>query len=176
MSEWVISVSSRSWQFLQSYRDWNKVYQAQWFGLWTKSCVYMVYMYWTCLVLVRPVASLYSASPLKHHATCMQWCPNPDHYPDWAGQSVSNSFMLSAKQSSRTSNFNVVCLTWPRIEPPTSCMPGEHSTTTLPGRGPVDKEENCLRKFSVSAHSCLSLISPLSERPRDLKFRQLLQA
>ena len=49
-----------------------------------------------------------------------------------ASQSVANSFMLSAKQSSRTSNFNVFCLTWPRIEPPTSCMPGERSTTTLP--------------------------------------------
>ncbi len=26
-------------------------------------------MYWTRLVLVRPAASLYSASPLKHHPT-----------------------------------------------------------------------------------------------------------
>ncbi len=34
-----------------------------------------------------------------------------------AGQTVSNSFVLSAKQSSRTSNFNVFCLTWPGIEP-----------------------------------------------------------
>ncbi len=41
-----------------------------------------VCMYWTRLVLVRPAASLYSASPLKHHATCKQWCPNPDHYSD----------------------------------------------------------------------------------------------
>ena len=36
-------------------------------------------MYWT---RVRPATCLYSASPLKHHATGMQWCPNPDHYPD----------------------------------------------------------------------------------------------
>ncbi len=39
-------------------------------------------MYGTRLVLVRPAASFYSASPLKHHATGKQWCPNPDHYSD----------------------------------------------------------------------------------------------
>ncbi len=39
-------------------------------------------MYWTRLVLVRPASSLYSASPLKHHPTGKQWCPNPDHYSD----------------------------------------------------------------------------------------------
>ncbi len=66
----------------QSYRDWNKVYQAQWLGLWTKSCLYVVCMYWTHFVLVRPAANLYSANPLKHHATGKQWCPNQDHYPD----------------------------------------------------------------------------------------------
>ncbi len=43
--------------------------------------------------------------------------------------------MLSAKQSSRTSNFNVFCLTRPGIEPPTSRMPGERSTATVPGPG-----------------------------------------
>ena len=32
----------------------------------------LVCMYWTRLVLVRPVASLYSASPLKHHLTGKQ--------------------------------------------------------------------------------------------------------
>ncbi len=32
----------------------------------------LVYMYWTRLVLVRPAASLYSASPLKHHPTGKQ--------------------------------------------------------------------------------------------------------
>ncbi len=40
----------------------------------------LVCMYWTRLVLVRPAASL--ASPLKHHPTGKQWCPNPDHYSD----------------------------------------------------------------------------------------------
>ncbi len=35
-----------------------------------------------------------------------------------ATQTVSNSFVLSAKQSSRTSNLNVFCLTRPGIEPP----------------------------------------------------------
>ncbi len=39
-------------------------------------------MYWTRLVLVRPADSLYSASPLNHHPTGKQWCPNPDHYSD----------------------------------------------------------------------------------------------
>ena len=51
-----------------------------------------------------------------------------------AGQSVSNSFMLSVMQSSRTYNFNVFCLTRSGIEPPTSRMPGGCLTTTLPGR------------------------------------------
>ncbi len=45
-------------------------------------CKLVVCMYWTRLVLVRPAASLYSASPLKHHPTGKQWCSNPDHYSD----------------------------------------------------------------------------------------------
>ncbi len=45
-------------------------------------CNLLVCMYWTSLVLVRPAASLYNASPLKHHPTGKQWCPNPDHYSD----------------------------------------------------------------------------------------------
>ncbi len=45
-------------------------------------CKLLVCMYWTRLVLVRPAASLYNASPLKHHPTGKQWCPNPDHYSD----------------------------------------------------------------------------------------------
>ncbi len=32
-------------------------------------CKLLVCMYWIRLVLVRPAASLYSASPLKHHPT-----------------------------------------------------------------------------------------------------------
>ncbi len=35
-------------------------------------CKLLACMYWTHLVLVRPVASLYSASPLKHHPTGKQ--------------------------------------------------------------------------------------------------------
>ncbi len=35
-------------------------------------CKLLVCMYWTRLVLVRPAASLYSVSPLKHHPTCKQ--------------------------------------------------------------------------------------------------------
>ncbi len=85
----------------------------------------LVCMYWIRLVLVRPVASLYSASPLKHHPTGKQWCPNPDHYSDSKPARPSLTRVLSAKQSSRTSNFNVLCLTRPGIEPPTSRMPGE---------------------------------------------------
>ncbi len=42
----------------------------------------LVCVYWTRLVLLRPAASLYSASPLKHHPTGKQWCPNLDHYSD----------------------------------------------------------------------------------------------
>ena len=54
----------------------------------------LVCMYWTRLVLVRPAASFYSASPLKHHATI--------------------------SRAAEPQNFNVFCLTRPRIEPPTS--------------------------------------------------------
>ncbi len=47
------------------------------------SCIYLVvWLFCSCLVLVGPGPSLYSASPLKHHVAGMQWCPNPDHYPD----------------------------------------------------------------------------------------------
>ncbi len=85
-------------------------------------------MYWTRLVLVWPAASLYSACPLKHHARDKQWCPNRDHYPDSEPASRSLTLMCWAlKQSSRT-----FCLIRPWIEPPTSCMPGKRSTTTLP--------------------------------------------
>ncbi len=42
----------------------------------------LVCMHWIRLVLVRPAASLYSASPLKHRPTGKQGYPNPDHYPD----------------------------------------------------------------------------------------------
>ncbi len=35
-------------------------------------CKLLVCMYWTRLVLVRPAASLYSVSPLKHHPTGKQ--------------------------------------------------------------------------------------------------------
>ncbi len=59
------------------------MYQPQWLGQWTKSCLLVVCMWWTHLALVWPAASLYSASPPKHHATGRQWCPNPDHYPDF---------------------------------------------------------------------------------------------
>ncbi len=92
-------------------------------------CKLLVCMYWTRLVLVRPAASLYSTSPMKHHPTGKQWCPNPDHYSD--SEPASNSFVLSVKQSSRTSNCNFFCLTRPGIEPPSCRMPGERSTTTL---------------------------------------------
>ncbi len=35
-------------------------------------CKMLVCMYWTRIVLVRTVASLYNASPLKHHPTGKQ--------------------------------------------------------------------------------------------------------
>ena len=57
-------------------------------------------MYWTRLVLVRPAAaSLYSASPLKHHPTGKQWCPNPDHYSD--SETVRQSLTLMCWALSR---------------------------------------------------------------------------
>ena len=56
-SEWVSDQGFKSQlTILQSYRDWNKVYQAQWLGLWTRSCLYVVCMYWTRIVQdPRPV-------------------------------------------------------------------------------------------------------------------------
>ncbi len=53
-------------------------------------------MCWTRLVLVRPAASLYSASPLKHHPTGKQWCPNPDRM--WSGQNI---YQIDATGSAR---------------------------------------------------------------------------
>ncbi len=46
-------------------------------------CKLLVCMYWTRLVLVRPAASLYSASPLKHQQTDgeaeeVNWCNSTD--------------------------------------------------------------------------------------------------
>ncbi len=35
-------------------------------------CKLLGCMYWTYFVLVRPAASLYSASPMKHHPTGKQ--------------------------------------------------------------------------------------------------------
>ncbi len=83
VNEWVRDRCFKSQlTILKSYRGWKNVYQAQWLGLWKRSCLYVMCMYWTSLVLVRPMASLYRASTLKHHVTGREWCPNPDHYPD----------------------------------------------------------------------------------------------
>ncbi len=89
--EWVSDQCFKSQMTLfRSYHDWNKVYQAQWFGLRTMSCLYVLTcMYWVRLVLVRLSTSLHSATPLKHHVTGRQWCPNPDHYPDTESTSRS---------------------------------------------------------------------------------------
>ncbi len=61
-----------------------------------------------------------------------------------AGQSASNSFILIARQSSRTSNFNVFCFARPGIEPPTSRMPGEtlNHYTTRPWYSQKEEKEN----------------------------------
>ncbi len=135
VSEWVSDQGLKSQlTILESYRDWNKVYQAQWLGPWTRSCLYVVCMHWASLVLVRPTASLYSASPLKQGNR--QWWSNPDHYPN--PEPASRSLTPSCRTLCRTEEphiFNVFCLMEPGIEPPTSRMPGERSTTTLPGRG-----------------------------------------
>ncbi len=89
----------------------------------------------SCLLPVRPAANLYRTSPLKPRTTVgSDSQPKPLSWP-LARQSVSNSCVLSAKQSSRTSNFNVFCLKRPVIGPPTSLMSGERATPTLPGCG-----------------------------------------
>ncbi len=84
VSEWVIAVLSRSWQCCSLIATGTRFTKLNGYGLWTRACLLVVCtsMCWTRLALVRPAASLYRASPLKHHATGRQWCPNPDHYPD----------------------------------------------------------------------------------------------
>ncbi len=66
MSEWVIRTSSRSWQFCSLITTGTRFTKLNGFGLWTRSCLHVVCIYWTCFVLVRPAARLYSASPLTH--------------------------------------------------------------------------------------------------------------
>ena len=79
-SEWVIGVLSRSWQFCSLIATGTRFTKLN--GLVYEQSRLCWCMCWTRLALVRPAASLYSASPLKHHATGKQWCPNPDHYSD----------------------------------------------------------------------------------------------
>ncbi len=125
------SVLDRSFPYVDGWM--NQAYSRLFTHGHITDCKLLVCMYWTRLVLVRPAASLYSASPLKHHPTGKQWCPNPDHYShsEPARRSL-NSFVLSAKQSRRTSNFNVFCLTRPGIEPLTSRMRTLNHYTTRP--------------------------------------------
>ncbi len=113
----------------------TRFYQDQWLSVWTRSCLYVVCMYWTRLVLVRPAANIKSASPRKHHATGRQLCPNPDHYPD--SEPASRSLTRLCWALSRAAEPQILtffCLTRPGIDSPTP-MWGEHSITTLPGRG-----------------------------------------
>ncbi len=86
----MISGLTSLWHYFGLTATETKVHQARWLDL-RSSCMW-VCMYWTLLTLVRPAASLYSASPLKHYPTGKQWCPNPDHYPD--SQPASRSLTL----------------------------------------------------------------------------------
>ncbi len=61
------------------------------------------------------------------------------------------------RPGSRTSNFNVFCLTRPGIEPPTSRMPGKCSTTTLPA---VSSDQMC---ESSQSDSVTESVSELTE-------------
>ncbi len=76
----------------QSHSDWNNVCQAQWLDLWTWLCTEPVF------VLVRPAASLYSASSLKHHTmgNAVVSQPRPLSWLQ-ASQSVSNFYVLNDK-------------------------------------------------------------------------------
>ena len=47
VSEWVIRALSRSWQFCSLIATGTRFHQAQWLGLWTRSCLYVVCMCWT---------------------------------------------------------------------------------------------------------------------------------
>ncbi len=47
-------------------------------------------------VAAASVYPVYRVSPLKHHATGRQWCPNPDHYPDSEQATPSLTLMFWA--------------------------------------------------------------------------------
>ncbi len=66
-------------------------------------------VYWIRLVLVRHAPRLYSASPMKQHAMAMQWCSNPDHFPDSEPASRSRTLMCLVL-SRAAANLNVFCL------------------------------------------------------------------
>ncbi len=73
VSGWMYIAFMGALTILQSHSDWNKAQQAGWLHLGTRACMQvLVCMYWTRLLIVRPVTSIYRASPRKHHATGMQ--------------------------------------------------------------------------------------------------------
>ncbi len=86
----------------------------------------------------------------------------------WVSQSVSNSYSLSANESSRTSNFNVFCFEAARDR--TTNLPharADRSTTTLPGH----RQDTSKARWSVLALACsvwkLSQVMPENpQQPR----------
>ncbi len=97
-------------------------------------------MYWTRLVLVR------LASPLKHHPTGKQWCPNPDHYSDseparraltllcWALSKAEPQILTSFAWRGRGSNH----------QPPT-CQANAQPIQYPAAVGPITKTYKCIK-------------------------------
>ncbi len=78
----------------------------------------LVCMYWTCLVLVRPAASLYSASPLKHHPTGELEMDSSTELP---------ALQKKARDDASQSSTNEEYYQWDTIPPPRStdqCLAG----------------------------------------------------
>ncbi len=105
--------------------DWNKAHQVHGsLFLGTRSCMVLVCTYWIRLVLVLGQRKSRRAYAVLSQPWQLSWLQ--------AYRPVSNSYVLSAKQQrSRTSNFNVFCLTRPGIE----LLQLSPATTALPGCG-----------------------------------------
>ena len=66
------SRSSRDWQCFNLIATGIRFTKLNGFALWTRFCFGVDVLDLSCVLRYA----------LKHHATCRQWCPNPDHYPD----------------------------------------------------------------------------------------------
>ncbi len=126
LTEWMISVLSRSWRCFSLIATGTR---------FTKlNCLVSeqgrVCRCWC--VCTGPI--LFQSDPRPVFIVLAHWNTMPQVGSDVPTQTIiltlsqpviSNSFVLSAKQSSRTSYFKAFCLAWPGIKSPTYRQPGE---------------------------------------------------